>query len=187
MGKLAVSLWVILALILAACTGEPETVKETPAVEAVATLVPPTTTPIPPTDTPMPPTETPELTSCDDVDGNCLRITFDGVSCNSEGPEEIETGPFSLLFLNESEETTLVVLFRHLGGESIHDIIDYLGEDPSTELRPDWARVVNNVSGVPAGNTLNWEGSLIEDIYTVFCRTHDPHLLYFGTGLTVED
>jgi hypothetical protein len=36
--------------------------------------------------TPIPPTDTPEPTSCEEVEGNCFMIFFDGENCMYMGP-----------------------------------------------------------------------------------------------------
>jgi hypothetical protein len=55
------------------------------------------------------------------------------------------------------------------------------------KLRPRWTRALNTLSDVPAGKSTTWEGILNAETHTLLCGTRDPHLLWFGTGLTVGD
>lgn len=179
-------------LLFALLTGCATAAPETP-IQPTATLTDmPTATPIPPTDTPeptatsIPPTDTPEPTSCKDVEGNCLELSFDGENCTYEGPTNLETGPVTLLFHNESGGEALVGLVSHIGNASIQDMIDHIGEGPLEGNRPYWARQVR-IEGVPAGESDTWEEVLEAEIYSLLCGISDPHLLWFGAGLTVDD
>ena len=56
-----------------------------------------------PTATDVPPTATPEPTSCEEVEGICLELTFDGESCIYEGPTDLNPGPVTIIFHNEGD------------------------------------------------------------------------------------
>jgi hypothetical protein len=134
------------------------------------------------------PTDTPELTSCEEVEGICLELTFDGESCTYEGPTLFKSGPVTLLFLNESEGFAAVDLLRHNGDQSIQDMIDYFGEEPSTKHHPSWSTEFLDVWGyIESGNIRIWRGALEPGIHTMVCVKQIPNGVWFGTGLTVED
>ena len=92
MGKIVTVLLLVLAVILAACGEESETVEETALPETAPTMEPATDTPSPATDTPIPATDTPtpvtinlenvkEPVTCDGVEGPCVEVIFDGENC----------------------------------------------------------------------------------------------------------
>jgi|GEM_PF-6127990 len=154
----------------------PESGEDTP------TFVPATSTPIPPTDTPGP-------TSCEEVEGNCLELTWDGESCTYEGPTELKTGPVTFLFRNESEEPAWTNLARHLGDETIQDMIDYNSQEgPTPRFIPKWAGDYGTSYGwAYPGRRHIWEGILKPGIHTMMCGTDPPFGVWTGGGLTVED
>jgi hypothetical protein len=80
-----------------------------------------------------------------------------------------------------------VDLVRHTGDETIQDALDYLGEEPSKESRPTWARGLGTFDGIPAGENLRWEGVLEPGIHHMVCVRIMRHGVWFGTGLAVED
>ena len=159
----------------------------TPTPEPTATLVPPTATPVPPTDTPEP-TSTSKPTSCEEVEGICLELTFDGGSCTYDGPTDFKTGSVTLNFLNESEGRAAVNLVRHTGDETIQDMKDTFVEEPSTGHHPYWTTEIYGVwKAIDAGESHTWEGALEPGIHTMVCARMTPLGVWFGTGLTVED
>ena len=179
--------FLIRCLLLAILTGCATAAPETPTQEPTATLVPPTATPKP-TATLVPPTATPKPKSCEEVEGICLWLFFDGESCTYEGPTALKAGPVTLLFINESADSAAVNLVRHTGGETIQDMIDYIGEEPSTVLKPYWTRELRTYMKVRSGESLTWEGVLEPGIHTMICAKFENDVgAWFGTGLTVED
>jgi len=78
--NLLAKLFVMGCLLFALLTGCATAAPETP-IHPTTTPAPPTATLVPPTDTPVPPTDTPEPTSCEEVEGNCLALSFDGENC----------------------------------------------------------------------------------------------------------
>lgn len=170
----------LLALLTSCATTTPET----PTPKPTATLTLPTTTPIPPTATPVLTTDSPKPTSCE----YCLELTFDGERCTYKGPTDLKTGPVRLLIHNESEGVAAVNLMRHTGDETIQDMIDYLGEEPSINHAPDWVYSIPGVwRAVSAGEIHIWEGVLEPGIHTMVCTRGRPFGVWFGVGLTVED
>jgi hypothetical protein len=127
-----------------------------------------------------------------------FRLTFDGEKCTYEGPTELKAGPVAVDFVNEMEEpaeeawrlASRVNLMRHTGDETVQDMVDYLGPDPSTKHQPSW---VSNPQPAPwdspvfPGQTVNWEGNLEPGTYTMICALRDPFGVWFGTGLIVEE
>ncbi len=77
-------------------------------------------------------------------------------------------------------------IFSHTGGETVQDMIDFLREEPSERRRPSWARLIN-VKSAPAGESYIWKGFLEANVYTILCGWNDPHWLWFGGEVTVED
>ena len=158
---------------------------------------PPTSTPtfvlasptmVPPTKTIIFRTATPNPASCEEVEGICLELTFDGESCTYAGPTIITTGPVLLLFLNKSEGTAAANLVRHKGDETIRDMIDFIGEEPSTKHHPSWTVEIRGVyRSVKSGASHVWEGDLEPGIYSMVCARLVPLGVWFGTGLTVEE
>ena len=121
------------------------------------------------------------------VEAGLLRLTFDGESCTYEGPTDLTAGPVALVFLNESEGRAAVNLMRHRLDKTIQDLINYIGEEPSTKHAPSWTREVGTWNPIPAGESDRWEGDLEPGIHTMVCAGLGPLLVWFGTGLTVED
>jgi hypothetical protein len=120
------------------------------------------------------------------IEDGVLNLTFDGENCTYEGPTLLKAGPVTLHFNNNSEEIAGVDFTRHKGDETIQDVIDYIGEEPTTKSRPSWAIDVT-YGNVPAGETLLWEGDLEPGIHNMVCIRASPHGVWFGTGLTVEE
>jgi hypothetical protein len=162
-----------------------------PTVPPIATIVPPTATLVPPTATPIPKPDTPAATSCEIVKGNCLWLTFDSESCIYEGPTTLKAGPVTLLFLNESEGIAAVGLMRHTGDETIQDMIDYIGEEPSIGTSAPWVRHIPTWRDIDPGESHTWEGILEPGIHTMVCGIPEPglfqHTIWFGGGFEVED
>ena len=94
---------------------------------------------LPSTTTPVPATYTPEPTSCEEVEGICLELTFDGESCTYEGPTDLKPGLVTLIFLNESDGWATTNLTRLMGDKTLEDLIYHLGEEPSTQHQPLWS------------------------------------------------
>ena len=150
-------------------------------VLASPTMVPPTLTIISPTGTPNP-------TACEEGEGICLELTFNGESCTYAGPTIFTTGPVLLLFLNKSEGAAVTNLVRHKGDETIQAMIDYMGEEPSTKHHPYWTVEIRGVyRSVESGASHVWEGVLEPGIYSMVCARLVPLGVWFGTGLTVEE
>ena len=170
----------LLALLAACGTAEPDT----PTPEPTATTAPPTSTPIPPTDTSAP--ATPETTSCNDIEGNCLLLTFDGENCTYEGPPELKAGPVTLVFRNESELPTKRHLNRLIGDATAQDWSDFLGEDPTRDDWPTWALNVARDWAYP-GQSHIWEGVLMPGIHTLSCGTDPPRDSWYGDTFRVEE
>ena len=154
-----------------------------------------------PTSTSLPPTETPQPRSCDVVDGICLDLTFDGESCIYDGPTDLQSGPVTLIFHNESDEWAETNMIRILGDKTLQDVILRVGEEP---LEHDAAHVWRwfaapwwfTIPGVDKrdlgpGESNFWEGVLEPGIHALFCVRHpawpEQFGVWLGTGLTVGD
>lgn len=158
------------------------------------TPLPPTDTPLPPTDTPLPPTDTPTPmptatygpTPCDEVDGACLFLHFDGEICTYVGPNDLKSGPVTVVYHNESQGGSLVALFIIEDDKTIDDVIEYQGEEPNTGHAPSWTEMIFR-GNTPASEIYTWEGLLDEGTHILVCSRIIPHGVWLGGGFTVED
>jgi hypothetical protein len=125
----------------------------------------------------------------DGIEDGVLRLTFDGESCTYEGPTTLKAGPATLHFYNNSEVVAAVNLVRHTGDETIQDVIDYIGEEPTNKKdAPVWTTSVIGVWGdTQDGETRTWEGELEPGLHHMVCFSLYPYGGWFGTGLMVED
>ena len=203
-----VRLLILLSMLLG-CSPSPISPTRTP-IPPTQTPIPPTHTPVPPSVTPIPPTRTsvpptqthtptktyyipptrtPEPTSCDEVEGICLELTYDGEHCTYKGPTEFKSGTVTLLYINESDVEAYVNMVRHLEDKTVQDMIDYLGEEPSHKHYPLWSVEIQGVwYGVYIGMSHTWVGDLEPGIHTMVCVTGGPiYNVWFGGGFTVED
>ena len=182
---------VLVMLFLVGC----EASQSTPPPLPEATLLPEpsdippelTAAQVEPSATPVPPTKTPNPTSCEEVEGDCLEISFDGETCTYKGPTDIKPGSVTLLFLNESEGGALAGLVRHKGDKTIQDMKDRFVEEPITEHGTPWTIPINLPwRGVPPGESYVWEGDLESGIHALVCARITPYGVWFGAGFSVE-
>ena len=138
------------------------------------------------TDTPTNGT-TPDPKPCDEVEGNCFWLRFNGLSCPHAQPTVFKTGPFTLLFFNKSEAEAAVNLLRHTGDETTQDMIDYIGEEPSTRHHPTWTDQLGTWTETAPGENYIWEGVLEPGIHTIACARLDPFGVWYGGAFTVEE
>ena len=177
---------------LALLTGCAKSLPETSASEPAATLVSPTSSPIPPTPTLHPvflaikQTNEAKPTSCEEIDGICLDLTFDGENCTYEGPLEISPGHVGLIFNNQSEGPAVVNFLKLLEGKTIEDVIEYNGEEPSTKHHPSWSRELGTYQSTDPGESHFWAGELEPGDYFMVCARLSPLGVWLGTGLTVR-
>ena len=115
-----------------------------------------------------------------------LTLTFHGDSCTYEGPTELTPGPVELTYLNESEEIAALNLTEHMQDKTIQDVIDYIGEEPTTKHAPPWVRDLGTWRGVGAGMNHSWKWDIEPATYHMVCARMTPLAVWFGTGLTVE-
>jgi len=162
----------------------------TAAGETPATPVPPTTTPVPPTITPAHPTATPAPppvpASCEEVEGVCLDLTFDGESCIYDGPTEVASGSVTLLFHNKSEGSAAVNFLMLLEERTIEDVIEYNGEEPFMKHHPSWSRELGTWRPIASGGGQEWQGNLEPGEYFMVCARMAPLGGWLGTGLTAK-
>jgi len=135
----------------------------------------------------IPPTSTPKPTSCDEVEGNCLELFFDGENCTYRGPANLTSGPVKLLYLKESEGQSAVNLLKHTGDETIQDAIDWIGKEPSAAHHPRWSQELGVWRRVAPGATYIWNGYLVSGIHHMVCARLDPFGVWFGGGFLVEE
>jgi hypothetical protein len=90
-----------------------------------------------------------------------LQLSFDGESCTYQGPAELNSGPVTLIFLNESEAGASANMVRHTRGKTIQDMKDTFVAEPKTGHRPGWATEIKGLwDGIPVGESNFWEGIL---------------------------
>jgi hypothetical protein len=116
-----------------------------------------------------------------------MELTFDGESCTYEGPSKLKAGPVTLFFHNESEATAAVNLVRHTGDQTIQDMIEYIGEEPTTKHAPGWVEELGTWKLTTRGESHTWEGVLEPGIHTMVCARYRPSGAWHGGGFTVED
>jgi hypothetical protein len=116
-----------------------------------------------------------------------MELSFDGESCTYEGPTDFKKGWVTLLFINESEGRAAVNLLRHRGDYTIQDMIDFIGEEPSTLHHPYWSVELGTWKPIAPGESYAWKEILTPGIHTMVCARLSPRGAWFGTGLTVED
>ena len=148
-------------------------------------------TPLPSTTTPIPATSTPAPRSCEGIDGICLWLSFDGESCNYEGPTDLKPGPVTLIFLNESDGWAATNFIILLGDKTLEDIIHWIGEEPSMQHQPPWSDYYRGVwKELKPGESIFWQGDLVPGIHAIFCvRTPawpEPINVWFGETWTIE-
>jgi hypothetical protein len=154
------------------------------------TDIPPelTATQVESTAMPVPPTKTPNPTSCQEVAGNCLELSFDGETCTYKGPTDIKPGSVTLLLLNESEGGAAAGMVRLKDDKTIQDVKDIFVEEPITEHGTPWTIPINwPWRGVPPGESYVWEGILEPGIHTLVCARITPYGVGFGAGFTVQE
>jgi hypothetical protein len=120
-------------------------------------------------------------------DAVLYQLSFDGESCTYEGPTELTAGPVTLLFINESKERAAVNLLKHTGDETIQDMIEYIGEEPTTKHHPSWTRELGTWKPVLPGESYTWRGILESGTHTIGCARLNPLGVWFGGGFVVKD
>jgi hypothetical protein len=116
-----------------------------------------------------------------------MKLSFDGEKkCVYDGPTNLNTGSVTLIFLNESGSLAAVNMMRHTGDETIQDMIDYLGEEPSSNHHPRWSEEVGTWKIISSGNSHIWNGTLEPGIHTMVCAS-PQYGIWYGGGFAVED
>jgi len=159
----------VLILVLTACGGDNE---GNAALETTSTSL-------------ASPTTQATIAANDAVEPVVLRLTFDGISCNYEGPTELTPGPVQLLFLNDSDVLAAVNLVYLDEGYTIQDVIDDMGPQPSAGHAPSWQHELGTWRWVPAGEGRQWDGNLEAKLHAMVCAGGGSGV-WFGTGLTIE-
>ena len=94
---------------------------------------------IQPTNTTYPERNSPGPNSCDEIEGTCLELTFDGETCKYEGPNELDPEPVTVIFHNIGEGWAAANIIRLLENKTLDDLTHYIGEEPSTQHQPLWS------------------------------------------------
>ena len=129
-----------------------------------------------------------EPTPCDEVEGTCLYLQWDGENCDYIGPSEIDAGPVTFIFQNGSQgdripaNRVFAILLRHDEGKTVQDMVDYIGEDHGSG--PSWVTSMpGSHSSAWPGDSFSASGDLEPGLHTLICL---PALEdYFGGAVTV--
>ena len=133
------------------------------------------------------PTHTSEPLSCEEVEGSCFLLVLDSeLNCSYRGPEILETGATTMLFINEGDGIARVNLMRHKGDKTIQDMKDYLGEEPSRNHSPDWVFALGPWENVGPGKRHTSIVFLEPGIYTMVCAD-TRYGWWLGGGFSVEE
>ena len=117
-----------------------------------------------------------------------MRLVYDGETCVYEGGEMLAAGPVSLELENQNDGYAAMNMVRHAADETIADMQEYIGEEPSSKHAPSWSREVRDVwRPTPAGETYRWDGEVEPGIHTLVCAQTSPLGVYFAAGLTVTE
>jgi hypothetical protein len=148
-------------------------------------------TPLPPTATPVPTTQLSGPTDCEEVEGNCLELTFTGEGCIYEGPTDLKPGPVAVFFHHEGDGWAAANLIRLLEDKTLEDLRYLIGEEPSTQHQPSWSEHYPGVwKEIRAGESHFWEVNLEPGIHALFCvRTAawpEPINVWFGKTWTID-
>lgn len=123
-------------------------------------------------------------TSCSTTENGI--VTYDGERCIYEGPTDLQPGPYSLQFKNESDGLAAVGVAVLTRGYTIQDMIDFMDENPNAD-RPYWSKGLGTYKFIDAGEDYSWELELETGEHTIACTEIIGHIVTFGTGLIVED
>lgn len=187
LGTTAVGI-LIAALFLSACGGAEdvespaaEEAVESPAVEEVESPAAEEVAESPPAEEAVEsqPTGKP-------VKRGVLSVTYGVEDCVYEGPTLLKAGPATVRFHNDGDMRAAMNFMRHDDGKSIQDMIDYLGEEPSSRHAPSWVQDLGTWEFIGVGNDLKWKFDLEPGVYTMVCQRATGYV-WFGTGLTVVE
>ena len=149
-------------------------------------------TPLPPTPTLVPASQSPGPTSCEELEGDCIELTFTGEGCIYEGPAELKPGPVQGIFHNEGDGWAAANLIRLLEDKTLEDLRHLHGEEPSTQHQPSWSENYVSVwKEIEPGESHFWQVDLEPGIHALLCvRTPAyPEAIGVWTGKTwtIED
>lgn len=152
----------------------------------------PRETPLPPTATPAPRSQPLGPTSCAEVEGDCIQLTFTGEGCIYEGPTELKPGPVQGIFHNEGDGWAAANLIRLLEDKTLDDLRHLFGEEPSTQHQPSWSEHYPGVwKEIEPGESHFWQVDLEPGIHALLCvRTPaypEPIGVWIGNTWTIED
>jgi hypothetical protein len=71
-----------------------------------------------------------------------------------------------------------------LDGKTIEDMIEYQGEEPTSQHAPAWSQRMNTWKGIGPGRIHHWEGELESGDYAAVCTSFTLGT-WLGTGLIV--
>jgi hypothetical protein len=125
------------------------------------------------------------VVSCGERGPTVLRHSFDGETCECEGPRELEAGPVVVEFINRSNIDAALDLDIHTDHHSIEDAKDRINAGETS--RPSWARPVATYEVIAPGKRYRWEGELEAGVYhSVIVTRPDGYELHFCSGFEVS-
>jgi hypothetical protein len=132
-------------------------------------------------------------TSCEEVEGICLELTFNVESCSYEGPMDLKPGPVTLIFHNEGDDWVGPAMVRVVEDKTLEDLLHYFSEEPKLGHAPSWLfSIPGSYKDINAGESHFWEGDLEPGIFALLC-VHtplpwpEPPIVWLGKIWTIED
>ena len=125
-----------------------------------------------------------EPTPCDEVEGTCLYVQWDGENCDYTGPSEINAGPVTFIFQNETEENAHANLVRLDEGKTVQDIVYYIEEEDHAHA-PSWVTHTGAYRFALPGESYTWNGDVEPGLHTLGCLPVGAD--YFGGEVTVVE
>lgn len=115
--------------------------------------------------------------------GDVPQLTFSGSDCVYAGPGEVTAGVVTVELVNDSDGTTNVFVGLLPEGQTVQDVIDDLGPQPSRGTGVSGISDMGAKSPARAGETIRWEKSLAAGQYATYCTRSGND--WFGGGFTV--
>ena len=107
-------------------------------------------------------------------------VSYDGTSCNYDGPDPLPAGPATFTFTNDSDEGPGILWFLWQIGEG-HTYDEFVAfyeaqfatpESVDIQEFPTWARVVTGTGGreIDRGDSLDLDATLAAGTYALDCE-----------------
>ena len=117
-------------------------------------------------------------------------LTFDGETCNYDGPNVITQGQLTIVLNNKTDLDVDLWVAKLNEGRTWQDMLDYIGLPGSNVHRPPWSSSsisMTTVANNPDATVL----TLSEGLYAICCctcwETSGPQGVWPGASLEVKD